>query len=286
MSGDPSLAVVVVNYNAGRHLLACLRSVREAAGDAGVEIVVVDNASRDGSADRAEREFEDARVIRNRSNRGFAAAANQGIAATTAPYVFLLNPDAEITEGTLSGLVKVADERPGVAAFGVLVRDTAGKLYPSARKVPGLGVGLGHAFLGLVRPDNRFSREYTMADWDRTTEREVEWVSGSAMLLRRAALGPTGPFDEGYFMYVEDVDLCTRLRRRGWRVLFTPEVEVVHVGGVSTARSRRMFFEHAKSASRYFDRHRSPGALALLRPFVRAALWTRAWLAARKLGAR
>ncbi len=262
MTGEPSLAVVVVNYNAGPHLYQCLRSLREAAGDAALEMVVVDNASRDGSLDTAEEAFPEVRVIR------------------------LLNPDAEVRAGTLSGLVKVADEHPRAAAFGVLVRDPDGSLYPSARRVPGLGVGLGHAFLGLVKPDNRFSREYTMADWDRSTEREVEWVSGSAMLLRRAALGNVGPFDEGYFMYVEDVDLCTRLRKRGWRVVFTPEVEVMHVGGVSTGRSRRMFFEHARSAARYFERHRSPGALAVLRPFVRAALWLRASLAAAKVGAR
>ncbi len=286
MTGEPSLAVVVVNYNAGPHLYQCLRSLREAAGDAALEMVVVDNASRDGSLDTAEGAFPEVRVIRNDTNRGFAAAANEGIAATSAPYVFLLNPDAEVRAGTLSGLVKVADEHPRAAAFGVLVRDPDGSLYPSARRVPGLGVGLGHAFLGLVKPDNRFSRKYTMADWDRSTEREVEWVSGSAMLLRRAALGNVGPFDEGYFMYVEDVDLCTRLRKRGWRVVFTPEVEVMHVGGVSTGRSRRMFFEHARSAARYFERHRSPGALAVLRPFVRAALWLRASLAAAKVGAR
>jgi N-acetylglucosaminyl-diphospho-decaprenol L-rhamnosyltransferase len=280
------LAVVIVNFNAGDHLLRSVSSALESAGEASLDVVIVDNASSDGSAERAARTFPSVRLVSNAFNRGFAAAANQGIAATAAPYVFLLNPDAEVSAGTLGGLVKLAEEHPRVGALGVLVRAPDGSIYPSARTVPGLAVGLGHAFLGLVKPDNRYSRAYTMADWDRRSERDVEWVSGAAMLLRRAALEEVGPFDEGYFMYVEDVDLCTRLRRRGWAVRFTPELEVAHEGGVSTARSRRMFFEHARSASRYFARHRSPGPLALLRPFVRAALWARAWLAARKLGAR
>jgi len=282
----PGLAVVVVNYNAGQHLVRCLRSVREGSGGIAAEVVVVDNASRDGSADHVAVGFPEVRVIHNRTNRGFAAAANQGIAATSAPFVFLLNPDAEVVAGTLAGLVKLAEERPRAGAIGVLVREPAGAIYPSARTVPSLGVGLGHAFLGLVKPDNRFSRAYTMAGWDRRSERDVEWVSGSAMLLRREALEQVGAFDEGYFMFVEDVDLCTRLRAEGWRVTFVPDLEVVHEGGVSTARSRRMYFEHARSAARYFERHRSPGARAALRPLVRLALWSRAFIAARLRGAR
>jgi N-acetylglucosaminyl-diphospho-decaprenol L-rhamnosyltransferase len=278
------LAVVVVNYNAGDHLIRCVRSVFEAGGGEDVEVVVVDNASRDGSADRLEAALPAVRLIRNRANRGFAAAANQGIQATATPYVFLLNPDAEILAGSMAGLVKVGEEHPRAGAIGVLVRDPDGSVYPSARRAPGLLVGLGHAFAGLFSRHNRFTRAYTMADWDRTTERRVDWVSGSAMLLRRRALDEVRGLDAGYFMYVEDLDVCTRLVRAGWKVVFSPEVEVVHVGGVSTGRSRRMFYEHGRSAYRYFVKFRSPGPLAILRPAARVAFWVRAWLAARRLG--
>ncbi len=280
----PSVSVVVVNFNAGDHLRRCLRSVLEFSGDAPVDVVVVDNASIDGSADAAESGFPGVRVIRNDVNVGFATAANRGIQATATRYVFLLNPDAEVHAGTLAGLVKVAEERPRAGAIGVLVRTPEGEIYPSARRTPSLVTGLGHAFLGLFDPDNRFTRAYTMADWDRGSEREVDWVSGSAVLLRREALDRVRGFDEGYFMYVEDLDLSTRLRRAGWEIRFSPELEVVHVGGVSTGRSRRMFLEHGRSAYRYFVKFRSPGPMALLRPPARLAFWLRARLAARKLG--
>ena len=275
----PDLAVVVVNHNAGAYLRRCMESLRTGGGDARLEVVVVDNASTDGSPEAVLAERPDARVIRNRANRGFAAAANQGIAATSAPFVLLLNPDAEIVGGTLASLVKVARERPRAGAIGALVRNPNGSIQPSARRVPRLGEALGHAFLGPLFPSNPYTRSYTMAGWDRTTERGVEWVSGSAMLLRREALDEVGVLDEGYFMYVEDVDLCTRLRRKGWQVLFSPELEVVHQIGVSTQGQRgRMAFAHSDSIYRYFSKFRADGAAELLKPPVRVALWLRALL--------
>jgi N-acetylglucosaminyl-diphospho-decaprenol L-rhamnosyltransferase len=256
-----------------------MESLRASASDARVEVVVVDNASRDGSPEAAVRERPDVNLIRNRTNRGFAAAANQGIAASSAPFVLLLNPDAEIVGGTLAALVKVARERPGAGAVGALVRNPDGSIQPSARRVPRLGEALGHAFLGPLIPSNPFTRSYTMAGWDRSSEREVEWVSGSAMLLRREAIEQVGAFDEGYFMYVEDVDLCTRLRRHGWKVLFSPELQVVHQIGVSTRGQRgRMAFAHSESIYRYFAKFRAGGASAMLKPPVRVALWLRALL--------
>jgi N-acetylglucosaminyl-diphospho-decaprenol L-rhamnosyltransferase len=276
---DEVLGVVVVNHNAGAFLAKCLESVRTAAGDIRTDVVIVDNHSSDGSVDRIADRHPGVRVIRNPRNVGFARAANQGLDATDTPFVLLLNPDAEVIGGTLGALVKVTRERPRAGAIGVLVRNPDGTLQPSARRVPGLGEALGHAFLGPLWRDNPWTRSYTMADWDRSTEREVEWVSGSAMVLRRSALTEVGFFDERYFMYVEDVDLCTRLRRAGWQVLFSPEVEVVHQIGVSTKGQRgRMAFAHSDSIYRYFCKFRSRGAATLLRPFVRVALWARALL--------
>jgi len=274
---DVDLAVVVVNHNTGHYLARCMESVHAAAGDVRLEVVVVDNASVDGSADRATAPDGGVHLIRNRDNRGFARAANQGIAATVAPFVLLLNPDAEVVGGTLAALAKVAREHPRAGAIGALVRNPDGSIQPSARRVPQLGEALGHAFLGPIWPGNRWTRSYTMAEWDRSSEREVEWVSGSAMLLRRDALEEVGPFDEGYFMYVEDVDLCTRLRGAGWSVLFSPELQVVHQIGVSTRGQRgRMAFAHSRSIYRYFSKHRASGPGGLLRPLVRAGLWLRA----------
>jgi N-acetylglucosaminyl-diphospho-decaprenol L-rhamnosyltransferase len=273
----PDLAVVVVNHNTGDFLDRCMSSIASSAGELRVEVVVVDNASSDGSADGAA--GPGVQLIRNPDNRGFARAANQGIAATDAPLLLLLNPDAEVVGGSLPALVKVARERPRAGAVGALVRNPDGSVQPSARRVPRLGEALGHAFLGPIWRRNPWTRSYTMAGWDRSSEREVEWVSGSAMLLRREALDEVGTFDEGYFMYVEDVDLCTRLRRAGWEVLFSPELEVVHQIGVSTHGQRGpMAFAHSDSIYRYFAKHRATGARVLLKPAVRVALWLRALL--------
>jgi N-acetylglucosaminyl-diphospho-decaprenol L-rhamnosyltransferase len=278
--------MVIVNYNAGHYLNRAVRSAFECAGEAGLEVVVVDNASADGSADEAIASNPQTRLIRNAANVGFARAVNQGIRATTAPFVLLLNPDAEVLSGTLAGLLKVAADHPRAGAIGPVVRDPDGGIYPSARKVPTVTEALGHLFLGPFKPDNRFSRAYTMADWDHRSERLVEWVSGSCMLLRREALDEVGLMDEAYFFAVEDVDLCTRLRHAGWEVRFTPELEVLHQVGISRGRSKRITLEHSKSIYRYFVKFESPGWRTALRPLVWVALRGRALLVSWRRGER
>jgi N-acetylglucosaminyl-diphospho-decaprenol L-rhamnosyltransferase len=275
------VAAVIVNYNSGDDVASAARSAMEAAGDARVEVVVVDNDSHDGSADRAEAAVPGVRVIRNGRNAGFGSAANVGMRATQTPWIFLLNPDARITGGTLGGLLKVVADRPEAGAVGVLTRNPDGTVYPSARRIPGYAEATMHAFVSPFRPDNRWTRGYEMLDWDRRSERSVDWVSGSSMLLRRAALDRIGLFDEDYFMYVEDVDLCTRLRGARWDVWFTPELEVTHIGGTATRGKRSMTLEHSRSMYRYFVKHRSPGALAVLRPPAWVALRARAELVSR-----
>jgi N-acetylglucosaminyl-diphospho-decaprenol L-rhamnosyltransferase len=280
MPGDPTadVSVVVVNWNSGDDLIRCVRSVFESAGEARVELIVVDNHSRDGSADRAVEACPEIRLIRNATNRGFGAASNQGMRAGTAPWVFLLNPDARVTGGTFGGLLKVAAGRPRAGAIGVLTRTEDGSIYASARKVPSYAEATGHALVSPFAPDNPWSRAYTMAGWDRATERRVDWVSGSSVLLRRETLNQVGLFDESYFMYVEDLDLCTRMRAAGWEVWFSPEMEVVHEVGSVTRGKRRMTMEHSKSMYRYFVKHRSPGAQAALRPAAWLVLMARAEL--------
>jgi N-acetylglucosaminyl-diphospho-decaprenol L-rhamnosyltransferase len=272
------LAVVVVNHNAGEHLRRCLTSVFERAGGAELEVVVVDNASSDGSARTAAEAFPRAKVIETGTNRGFAAGVNVGIGETSAPFVFVLNPDAFVWEGTLEGFAKLAAERPRAGAIGPLIRNEDGTIYPSPRVQPGIGVAVGHAFLAPLWPDNPWSRRYRMAGWDRSSEREVDWISGSAFLLRRAALDEVGLLDERFFLYAEEVDLFRRLRDAGWTIVFTPELEVVHVGGVSTGRSRRMHLIHSRSVYLYFRKHHARGWRRLLLPLARAALRARAEL--------
>jgi GT2 family glycosyltransferase len=275
--------VVVVNYNAGDHLLACVGSVFEAAGGAEAKVFVVDNDSSDGSAERVKEAFPRVELISNAENRGFGAAANQGIAAGSSPFVFLLNPDARISAGALRDLLSYVGQRDRVGAVGVLTRDPDGSVYPSARTIPTFPQAAGHALIGPFKRDNRFSRAYTMSDWDRTSEREVDWVSGSSMLLRRRAIDSSGPFDEAFFMYAEDADLCTRIREAGWQVMFTPVIEVTHDHGLSTRGSRRMIREHSRSIYIYFEKHHAQGWRKMLLPAVRAVVWARAEIVSRRM---
>jgi N-acetylglucosaminyl-diphospho-decaprenol L-rhamnosyltransferase len=272
----PDVSVVVVNTNAGEDVVRCVRSVYESVGDVALEVIVVDNRSTDGSVEAVERDFPQARVFRNETNRGFAAAANRGMLATRSEFVFLLNPDAEVRAGTFEGLLKVARDRPRAAAIGVLTLKPDGSVYPSARRQPSTGGGLAHTVLAPFWPQNPWSRQYRMAGWDRRSPRPVDWVSGSSVLLRREALDRVGVFDEGFWLYVEDLDLCTRLRQAGWEVWFSPELEVVHIQGTVTAGKRWATLQHSKSMYRYVVKYRTPGWRATLRPLAWGLLRFRA----------
>ena len=278
------MAAVIVNYNAGAYLQRCIESLKVSAGDATVEVVVVDNASTDDSLRRVRAEHPDISIVENHHNRGFSAGVNQGIRATNAPFVLLMNPDAEITAVTLSAFLKVADDWPRAAALGPLLRNTDGSVYPSGRVLPSIVDAVGHAFLGPFRPDNRFSRAYTIAHWDRSTARVVDWVSMACMLIRRVALDEVGLLDESFFLYGEELDLCTRFRDAGWEVLYTPEVEVTHAVGVSTSQTNALWRqrEHSRGVYRYFAKHRARGWRRPLLPFAWAALRLRAEIVGRR----
>jgi N-acetylglucosaminyl-diphospho-decaprenol L-rhamnosyltransferase len=272
-------AAVVINYLGGPLLTDCVRSVRADTSAGPVELVVVDNGSTDGSIDALRAEFPDVRVVRAPGNVGYARAANLGIAATHAPVVAVLNVDLTLEPGTAEALVSRLEHEPALAALGPRVQNLDGSDYPSARKVPTIPVAIGHGLLGMWRPRNRFTRAYRELDADPARPRSVDWVSGTAMWLRRDALDAVGGWDERYFMYVEDLDLCWRLRRAGWDVAYDPAGRVVHVQGAITRRvPYRMIWEHHRSAWR-FARRRFTGARAVVLPFVAVYLGLRAGLA-------
>ena len=275
-----TLAVVIVNYNAGAWLERCLRSLDHARGDEPVDVVVIDNASVDGSADGAE--ALGARLIRNASNRYLSSAWNQGAAATDAPYLLFLNPDTEWWHGTLSDLVGAVRRHRRAGIVGPLLRNPDGSVYPSGRRFPSLVDAVGHAFVSPFTRNNAFTRRYEMEGWDRTTEREVDWVSGACMLIPREAFDAVGGFDEGFPLYGEELDIATRLRALGWSVVFTPSVEVIHAVGVSSGgdrRPHRLVVMHSRSLYRYYARHRAPGWRRVTLPAAWLALRARAELA-------
>jgi len=280
--GAAELAIIIVNYNTGDYLERCLASLETHRGDVGIDVVVIDNASVDGSHTRAIAGHPWARLIENHENIYLSPAWNQGIRATDAPYVLLLNPDTEWWVGTLADYVAVARAHPRAGIVGPMIRNLDGTVYPSGRPLPSVVDAVGHGFVGPIMPDNRFTRRYHMEGWDRTTEREVDWVSGACMLLPREAFEAVGGFDEGFPLYAEELDIATRLRAAGWSVLFTPEVEITHAIGVSTGgdrRPHRLVVMHSDSLYRYYARHRAEGWRRVTLPVAWLALRVRAEIA-------
>jgi GT2 family glycosyltransferase len=266
MSG---LAVVVVNHNAGGAILDCLRTVIDQAPD---EVVVIDNASTDDSAAWIARDFSELRVIRNDVNVGFGAAGNQGVRATSTPSVLLLNPDAELGPGALDALEQLLDEHPHAGAVGALVLNPDGTVQPTKRAFPSLWHAALHGIVGLVWPDNAGTRAYTLADASFDSPRTVDWVAGTAVAVRREAFAAVDGFDERFFFFVEDVDLCRRLWNAGWEVWFEPRAVVVHAWGTSwTQRPLRFLWMHQRSLWRYVRKHRR-GAWVIAYPFIAAGL--------------
>jgi N-acetylglucosaminyl-diphospho-decaprenol L-rhamnosyltransferase len=250
-----SWAAVVVNFESGPLLVECVRSLLADDSAGRPDVVVVDNGSSDGSVAALRAALPDVTVLDPGGNAGYAAAANRGIGATSAPVVVVANPDLVVAPGTAAALVARLDRERDLGAVGPALHNPDGSQYPSARSHVSTLDAVGHAVLGRVLPRNRFTRRYRQLDaaWDRP--RDVDWVSGALVFLRRSALDSVGGWDERYFMYMEDVDLCWRLRRLGWRVAYDPAGSATHVQGVSTAsHPYRMIVEHHRSAYRFAAR--------------------------------
>ncbi|MFC6094404.1 glycosyltransferase family 2 protein [Saccharothrix lopnurensis] len=273
--GD-GLAVVTVTYSPGETLETFLSTLATATTRP-LSVVLADNGSTDGVPERAAEEHEHVTFLPTGGNLGYGGGANRGVASLSRDvgWVVVANPDLSWGEGSLDVLLEAAKRWPRGGAFGPLIREPSGAVYPSARLLPSLGRGLGHAVLGPVWPGNPWSREYRQAT-AAVEERTAGWLSGSCLLMRREAFDSVEGFDPRYFMYFEDVDLGDRLGRAGWLNVYVPEAEVVHVGGHSTQRSSaRMLAAHHSSAYRYLsDRHRG-AAWAPLRLAVRTGLGLR-----------
>ncbi len=271
---------VVVNYNAGAALADCVASLQSCGVG---QIVVVDNGSVDGSLSALAAAGRAVRIERAETNLGYGRALNRGVALISAPFVLVVNPDVVLEADAVEVLASQLASQADVAVAGPLIRDRRGLPYPSARTFPSFSMGAGHALAGLFWPNNRWTKRYrgsvapgVGADG---AAREVDWVSGACALVRREAFDSVGGFDEGYFMYVEDLDLCWRLRRAGWRVLYVPAAAVRHLQGLSAAaHPYRMLFAHHRSALR-FARKSLVGPKSALLVLVAAGLVVRLGLA-------
>jgi N-acetylglucosaminyl-diphospho-decaprenol L-rhamnosyltransferase len=253
------LEVVIVSYRCGEMLRGCLQSLRDHPPAAALGVTVVDNASGDGTADVVRREFPEVTLIELDENVGFSAGNNIVLRKTTAEYVLVLNPDTLLCEGTLDGLLNLmaADRRIGIAGCRLVQED--GTLDHAARRsFPTPVSALGH-FLRVGRSDRAPASlsAYRAPD---VSEGPVDAVNGAFMLMRREMLDEIGLFDEGYWMYMEDLDLCYRAAQAGWITWYEPSVAAVHVKAGTSGRHRRLRLNYAfhYGMYRYYRTHLAP----------------------------
>ncbi len=297
------MAGVVVDYAAGPVLAECVSSL---VADGVDEVVVVENGDSAGARRVLDAAGIAVPVVASGRNLGYGAGANRGVAATgNTEYVLVCNPDLHVHRGSVGELVRALDAQPSWAIVGPRVLTPEGVPYPSVRQFPSMVDAAGHAVLGLVRPDNPFTRRYRRAGLvgegtaGGGTAGEgtagggaaaegtagggaaaegtapADWVSGACFLARRSALEELGGFDEAYFMFAEDMDLCWRAHRAGWGVGYQPAAVVTHVQGVSTRRHPyRMLVAHHRSALR-FARRSTEGWRRLALPLAAVLLGAR-----------
>jgi N-acetylglucosaminyl-diphospho-decaprenol L-rhamnosyltransferase len=280
------LAVVVVSANDAGWLPACLSSVYAQAGAIELEVIVVDNASSDGTRELVQERFPRASVVSS-PNLGFAYGNNRGLERTRARYVLLLNPDTEILRGTLAELVALLDGCPEVGVAGVRQLDGSGALLPTIRRFPNARRALGEALLSERWPLHpAWAGERVLDPAAYAREGDCDWVVGSFLLARRAALFAAGVLDERFFLYCEEPDLCLRVVRAGWHVRHLPQMTIRHHAGKGGVQPR-MLAQEAFARGQYARKHFSPvhRALYVAALRLRYAL-RRRWWALRALGAR
>lgn len=246
------VGAVVVNHDAGEALVACVASLR---AEEVRRVVVVDNASSDDSLEHLAKADTDVRIVRSGRNLGYGAGANRGIAVVDEEFVLVCNPDVVVHPGAVEVLVRTIETHAMTGIVGPRILEPDGSRYPSARAFPSWTDAAGHALLGAVRPGNRFTERYRRHDLPLDSPSHVDWVSGACFLARRSLLEEVGGFDEAYFMYLEDTDLCFRAAEAGYGVVYEPAAVVSHLQGLSTARRPyRMLAAHHRSALRFAAR--------------------------------
>jgi GT2 family glycosyltransferase len=255
---EPDVSIIIVSWNTRDLLIDCIQSIKRET-EVSYEIIVVDNASTDGTIPALQGSFSDIKIIGNTENRGFAAANNQGLSVARGHNLLLLNPDTVILENSIDRMVSWLSDKPDIGCAGCQVWETDKVIQKTCFADPN-PINLAIVTLGLMRlapwipvlgrPWYRF--------WDRKTERDVDVVSGMFMLVPRKVLDRVGPLDGDFFVYAEEADWCRRIRQSGWRCVFTPHARIMHLDGGSKSTSQiksRMYIQMQKSHLHYVRKH-------------------------------
>ncbi|PQV62776.1 hypothetical protein B1R32_12223 [Abditibacterium utsteinense] len=290
----PDLSVIILNWNARPFLVACLNSILSQPWRHEIEIIVVDNDSRlDDSVQVVKRDFPSVVLVENSANSGFSAGNNLGYKRARGAFALFLNPDTIVENGALDELLDWMKAHPEVGAIGPRMTYPDGQLQHSSRAFPSFGAGLfRNSFLGRLFPENPWSRGYLMSDAAPNQARAVDWLSGSAILARREALDSvetgrrrkTGPWDEDFFMYCEDIDLCFRLMRKKWPRFYVPSATIQHhIGKSSDFAQGQSIRRHHAAMWLFYRKHYMKGLGVLGAPLAALGIGVRAFLATLKL---
>lgn len=265
VSTQPKVSVVVVSFNTRDILKKCLDQLYQAAEGLAIEVIVVDNHSRDASADMVAEQFPDAVLVRSDLNLGFAAANNVAFKQARGEYILLLNPDAMVEADALRLAIDHMDRNPAIGIGGGRLIDRDGNWQPSARMFP----SLLNECLVLSGLANRYPKSRFFGRFDRTWDTSdrpvvVDWVPGAFTMIRRSALESVGHFDERFFLYYEEVDLCRRFNEHGWQIWYWPDITVKHWGGESSKTVKQEDFNSSgsqltlwrmRSGAMYYRKH-------------------------------
>ncbi len=265
----PDLSIIIVSYNVAAYLRQCLESVSRIQDSFSYDIHVVDNASGDGTCDMLRKKFPHVRLTALPYNAGFAKANNLALRQAQGRVMLLLNPDTHFVAGRLRGMLDYFDRNPGVGALGCKILNPDLTLQPSCYRFPTLGSIFGMFFFG-----SRFFDPFLHLD--ENTVHDVDFVRGAFLALRREALEEAGFLDEAFFMFGEETDLCFRMRKAGWRVVYHPETVIVHYKGKSTEQlPGNMLPQRMRSTLLFFRKHHGPLSNVLLRMIISAGIGAR-----------
>ena len=254
------IGLVTVAFRSTAKIRSLLATV-PAASRHRVDVVVVDNLPGGDAELHAELHGSDVRLVARPDNPGYGGGVNAGVAALdpTVDWILVVNPDVELRPGAIDALLEVGLSDDRIGSVGPRIVDNRGTTYPSARAIPSLTVGVGHALFGDIAPTNPWTRDYHRQS-EYTEQRDAGWLSGACVLIRRAAFDAIGGFDDDFFMYFEDVDLGYRLGRDGWRNVYAPSALVEHEGGHSTKGNSAVMIAAHHASARLWIAKRYPGA--------------------------
>lgn len=289
-SSKKNLNISIVNYNAGEYLLNCLESIEQVNNEANIQVFVIDNDSDDGSFEKAKEKFLDFKFIKNKENLGFGKAHNIALERFDSEYILILNPDTKLQKGVLSKMLDFMDKNVGVGAATCKILLSDGKIDLTAHR--GFPTPLA-SFLYFLGDESL----YHLTNRNLRQSHEVDAISGSFFLTRKSVLDKVGLFDEDYFMYAEDIDLCFRIKQAGFKIMYVPEVSIIHYKGVSSGlkkhshgittanletrrRSLNAFYQTMKI---FYKKHYGKKYPTIINWLVYLGIDLRWWLAKRKL---